>query len=158
MALPVRRRDRAPQPVQRWDPLRELETLQDRMGQLVGSVRTGDGEGGGLRPWIPQVDIEESEDAWIFEAELPGVRAEDVDVEVRDNELSISGEIKERERVGVLRRRTRRTGAFDFQVTLPGPVDAEDIEATLNDGVLTVRVPKSEQARAHRIDVQSAAS
>jgi HSP20 family protein len=156
MALPVRRRDTAPQPVQRWDPLRELEGLQERMAQLVGNARSGDGDG--LRPWVPLFDIEETDDAWIVEGELPGVRPEDVTVELRDNELSISGEFKERERKGILRRRTRRTGAFDFQITLPGTVDAEDIEATLKDGVLTVRVPKSEQARARRITVRPASS
>lgn len=67
----------------------------------------------------------------------------------------IRGEIKEKERTGVLRRRTRRTGQFEYRVALPGPVDEEHIEANLHDGVLTVRVPKSEQARARRIEVKA---
>jgi HSP20 family protein len=104
MALPVRRRDAAPQPIRRWDPDRELEGLQEQLVQLM--QRTSDDDGGA--PFIPLVDIEETEDAWIVEAELPGVKPEDVNVEVRGSELAISGEIKERERDGILRRRTRK--------------------------------------------------
>jgi HSP20 family protein len=152
MALPVRRRDAAPQPIRRWDPDRELEGLQEQLVQLM--QRTSDDDGGA--PFIPLVDIEETEDAWIVEAELPGVKPEDVNVEVRGSELAISGEIKERQREGILRRRTRKTGEFDYHITLPGDADAENIEAELHDGVLTVRIPKPEQERPRRIDVRSA--
>jgi HSP20 family protein len=152
MALPVRRRDTAPQPIQRWEPFRELEGLQEQLAQLM--QRTSDGNG--AAPFIPLVDIEETEDAWIVEAELPGSKPEDVNVEVRGSELAISGEIKEREREGILRRRTRKTGEFDYHITLPGEADAENIEADLHDGVLTVRIPKPEQERPRRIDVRSA--
>jgi len=151
MALPVRRRDAAPQPVSRWDPLRELEGLQDRLTQLL-QRDAADGNGG--MPFVPLVDIEETEDAWIVEAEVPGVKPEDVTVEVRGAELAISGEIKERQREGILRRRTRKTGEFDYHITLPGDADAERIEATLQDGILTVRIPKPEQERPRRIDVK----
>jgi HSP20 family protein len=149
MALPVRRRDASPQPTQRWDPVRELEQLHEQMGRLIGLP------GNGGSAWTPPVDIIETDDAWIFEAELPGVEPDDINVEVRDSEVAISGEIKERERKGILRRRTRRVGAFDFHVTLPGQVDPENIEANAHNGVLTVRVPKPEQARARRVEVQS---
>jgi HSP20 family protein len=151
MALPVRRRDAAPQPVSRWDPLRELEGLQDRLTQLL-QRDAADGNGG--MPFVPLVDIEETEDAWIVEAEVPGVKPEDVTVEVRGSELAISGEIKERQREGILRRRTRKTGEFDYHITLPGDADAERIEATLQDGILTVRILKPEQERPRRIDVK----
>jgi HSP20 family protein len=149
MALPVRRRDGSPQPAQRWDPVRELEQLHEQMGRLIGLP------GNGASAWTPPVDIIETDDAWVLEAELPGVDPDDIDVEVRDSEVSISGEIKERERQGVLRRRTRRVGAFDFHVTLPGQVDPDAIEANADNGVLTVRVPKPEQARARRVEVHS---
>jgi HSP20 family protein len=153
MAVPVRRREGFRTPVRRWDPFRELDELQQRTAELLeSSVSGGDGE---TRPWIPAVDIEETEDAWHLEAEVPGVRREDVNVELRDQELEISGEIKEREREGVLRRRTRRVGQFDFRVTLPGQADPSKVEAKLHDGVLTVRVPKPEPARARRIEIQA---
>jgi HSP20 family protein len=154
MALPVRRQDRvSPAPKQRWEPFRELDDIHEQMERLMQSVWSGDGEG---VVWMPVADLEETDDAWIVEAELPGVRRDDVNVELRDNELIISGEIKRRERKGVLRRQTRRTGRFEYRVTLPGQADPENVEANLHEGVLTVRVPKSEAARPHRIEIREA--
>ena len=153
MALPVRRRQSSPQPLQRWDPFRELEYLSERMAQLV---RGTNGESDGAEAaWSPLADITETDDAWIIEADLPGVDADHVNVELRDSELAIWGELVEREREGVLRRRTRRVGQFDYRVTLPGQADPDQVEATLHDGVLTVRVPKPEQARPRRVEVKS---
>jgi HSP20 family protein len=156
MALPVRRTSSvSPRPLQRSEPFRELEQLQEHMDRLMQGVWSpaGDGNGGA---WIPVTDIEETDDAWVIEAELPGVNRKDVNVEMRDSELIISGEIKEKERKGVLRRQTRKTGEFEYRVTLPGDSDAEHIEANLHDGVLTVRVPKTEQAKPRRIEVKAA--
>jgi HSP20 family protein len=156
--LPVRRTERPRQMTERWDPFRELDDLHGRMEQLMQSIWGG--TRGRERPdeeaplWVPDVDIEETDDAWIVEAEVPGVNREDVNVEVRDSELMITGEIKERERAGVLRRRTRRVGRFEYRVTLPGDADPDRIEATLDDGILTLRVPKPEQARPRRIEVR----
>jgi HSP20 family protein len=136
--------------VQRWDLFQELEGLHEQLGQMM--LRGGP-DGGAAAPWVPAVDIEETEDAWIVEAELPGVRKADLNVDVRAGELAISGEIKERERKGIIRRRTRRAGEFDFHVTLPGDVDPDSVDAQLDDGVLTVRIPKPEQTRPRRIEV-----
>jgi HSP20 family protein len=161
MALAVRRRETTPQHAGQWGPLSELEELQDRTVQLLESVWSGGGLSGVLadpRIWTPLVDIEETDDAWIVEAELPGVRRKDVNVEVRDSEVVISGEIKERERKGIIRRRTRRTGAFEYRVSLPGHTDADKVDAKVADGVLTVRIPKSEQARSQRVEVKSGSS
>jgi HSP20 family protein len=140
--------------VQRWDPFREFEQLQDEMGRLLEAVSSPGYSNGGA--WIPQADIEETEDAWIVEAELPGVNRKDVNVELREGELVISGEVKERERKGVVRRRARRTGQFEYRVAIPGQTDPEHIEASLHEGVLSVRVPKAEQAKPHRIEVKAA--
>jgi HSP20 family protein len=120
------------------------------MGQLMGGVLPADVA---ERPWLPLADIEETEDAWIIEAELPGVQQADMNVEMRDSEIVVHGEILEKERKGIIRRQTRPTGKFELRVSLPGPVDADKIEAKLKDGVLTVRIPKSEQARPRRIEV-----
>jgi HSP20 family protein len=138
----------APRTVQRWDPLRELADLQERMNRLA--------EPGAATPaaWTPPVDIVETDEAWVIEAELPGIDRKDVTIELNDNELSITGEIKERERKGILRRRTRRVGEFDFHVTLPAAVDPDDITAEMHDGVLTVSVPKPQAARRQRIEVK----
>jgi HSP20 family protein len=155
MALPVRRTDTSTQLSERWDPFHELDDLHSRMEQLMQGVWSDTRNGNGA-PWVPAVDIEETEDAWVVEAELPGVKKKDVDVQVHDSELTITGDIKERERTGILRRRTRRTGRFEYRVTLPGEAESEGIDASLHDGVLTVRVPKSERAKPRRIDVKVA--
>jgi HSP20 family protein len=156
MALPVRRTTTvSPQPLQRWEPFRELEQLQEHMDRLMQTAWPSPGTGNG-GTWMPITDIEETEDAWIIEAEVPGVDRKDVNVELRDSELIISGEIKEKERKGILRRQTRKTGEFEYRVTLPGQSDQGHVEANLHDGVLTVRVPKTEEAKPRRIEVKAA--
>ena len=156
MALPARRSEsESSAPVQRWEPFRELEQIQEQMQRLMQNVWSPGGSGnGGL--WMPVADIEETDDAWIVEAEVPGVGRADINVELRDSELVITGEVKQKERKGVLRRQTRRTGQFEYRVTLPGQADEEHIEAKLHDGVLTVRVPKAQSAQARRIEVKAA--
>ena len=134
-----------------WNPFRELDEIQSRMSRLLESTfRSGDSSAGA---WTPLVDIEETDDAFVVEAELPEVKREDISVELNDNELSIHGEIKERERTGILRRQTRRTGEFDYRVTLPGQVDPDSTEASLKDGVLRLTLHKSEGQRRRRIEI-----
>jgi HSP20 family protein len=138
-------------PVRRFEPFREFDQLQAQMGELLESALAGaPGEGA---PWIPAVDIEETDDAWIVEAELPGVDKKDVDIQLNDSELVVRGEIKERERAGILRRRTRRVGEFEFRVTLPGQTDAEQIDAKLDAGVLAIRIPKPQETQPRHIDI-----
>jgi HSP20 family protein len=138
-------------PVRRFEPFREFDQLQAQMGELLESALAGaPGEGA---PWIPAVDIEETDDAWIVEAELPGVDKKDVDIQMNDSELVVRGEIKERERAGILRRRTRRVGEFEFRVTLPGQTDAEQIDAKLDGGVLAIRIPKPQETQPRHIDI-----
>jgi HSP20 family protein len=128
------------------------ELMQGVWSEAGAGAGTGNGHG---IPWVPAVDIEETEDGWIVEAELPGVDKKDINVELRDSELTITGDIKERERTGILRRRTRRKGRFEYRVALPGDADADGVDASLHDGVLTLRVPKSERAKPRRIDVKA---
>ncbi|MFI6853945.1 Hsp20/alpha crystallin family protein [Streptomyces sp. NPDC050416] len=150
MALPVRREQRSPV----WDPFREFQDLYQRMGQLWQSAVPG---GGGLlsETWAPLADLEETDDAYVVEVDLPGVKKDDITVELNAGELTVHGEIKEKERTGVLRSRTRRTGQFDYRVTLPQDTDEERITAELADGVLTVKVPKAEKAKPRRIEITS---
>lgn len=151
MALrPWRRRDTG---MSQWDPFRELEEMHDRMGRVLESTF---GQGGPpMFGWSPAVDIEEADDAWVVEAELPGVRREDVNIELNDGELAITGEVKEQERKGTLRRQARRTGHFEYRVALPGDVEADKIDATLDQGVLRVRVPKAPRTQPRRIEVRA---
>ncbi|MFI2352771.1 Hsp20/alpha crystallin family protein [Streptomyces sp. NPDC019443] len=150
MTLPVRRQQSSPA----WDPFREFHDLYERMGQLWQSAVPG---GGGLLgdAWAPLADLEETHDAYVVEVDLPGVKKDDITVELNAGELSIHGETKERERTGTLRSRTRRTGQFDYRVTLPQDTVEEHVTAELADGVLTVKVPKVEKAKPRRIEITS---
>jgi len=139
---------------ERAQPLSDVERLRKMLDQTFGSF--------GLPAlatesvgWVPPVDIEEQDDAYVIEAELPGVAKDDVNIELISNELMITGEIKEREREGILRKRTRRIGRFEYRVRLPEQVDPDNVEAKLTNGVLSVRVPKREQAERRRIQVKS---
>jgi HSP20 family protein len=148
------RRSRSPM-VGRFEPPRDFEDLQARLNQLVEGAFTGVG----LSPdsvWVPLADIEETEDAWILEAEVPGVKRDDINVEVRDSEVVVTGEMKEKERKGLLRRRTRPVGRFEYRVDLPGEVNADEVDASLDDGILTLRIPKAAKARPRRIEIGSA--
>ncbi len=145
MTLPVRSPSRS---AARWDPFRELDELYERVNTLWQS-----GLGGALDQWSPLADVEETDDAYNVEIDLPGVAREDADIQLDDRRLTVSGDIEEKERKGILHRRTRRVGRFHFSVTLPGEVDADNVSAQLHDGVLVVRVPKATAARPRRIAV-----
>ncbi|WP_309111991.1 Hsp20/alpha crystallin family protein [Saccharothrix sp.] len=138
-------------PLGRWDPFQEFEDLYRRLGRWMDSMagRLADSAGA----WSPSADVTESADAYLVEVELPGVKRDDVTIDLLGSELAISGELKEKERQGLFRHRTRRTGQFSYRVTLPHDVDADEVQANLADGVLTVRVPKSEAAKPRRIAI-----
>ena len=156
MTLPVRRSS-APGTPARWDPFREFEDLYQQMGQLWESALVPAAARGalGAAAWSPLADLSETDDAYLVEVDLPGVKRDDVTVEATGSALTVRGELKEKERVGLLRHRTRRTGEFLYQVSLPTGVDAEKISAELADGVLTVRVPKAETAKPRQIEVKT---
>jgi HSP20 family protein len=131
--------------------LRDIDTIFDRMVRnFFGSPMTGS-------PWAaslgPAVDIEETPDAYVFEIDLPGVRKEDLTIEIVQNELHISGQVIEKERTGVMRHRMRRTGQFSYRIALPSDTDPDKISGSHDDGVLTVTVPRTEASRPRRIDI-----
>lgn len=149
---PARRQEAAPRPARDpfFDPFGDLDEMWSRM---VSRFFAPWGESVWGQHWAPPVDIEETDDAWIFEVDLPGARREDLQVEVRDGELAITGEVKERERTGVLRHRARRTGVFAYRTTLPAGVDADRVRARLDGGVLTVEVPRPDGSKPRRIKI-----
>jgi HSP20 family protein len=130
-----------------WDPRGEFAQLWDRMGRMFESA-----PGSGQEAWIPTVETEETDDGYLVRAELPGMKREDVDVELRGNELRITGEVKEEGGGKALR---QRHGKFAYRTSLPADADAEKVNAELNDGVLTVRLPKAAQAQTRRIEIKS---
>ncbi|MGE5827991.1 MAG: Hsp20/alpha crystallin family protein [Micromonosporaceae bacterium] len=151
MTLPVLR---APSLLGRWDPLRELDDLHDRMSHLIASA-FGPGQMLPTAAWTPLADVSETDDAYLVEVDVPGVQREDIAVEVTGNELVITGEYKQRERTGMARSHTRRVGSFQHRTILPGDINATGVSADLAEGVLTVRVPKSEAAKPRRITIEA---
>jgi len=139
----------------RWEPARELQSLQSEMNRLFGTVfdtQTGDG---GVRRWIPAMDLVEEGEQFVLRADLPGVSEEDVKVELEDNVLTVSGERKsehEQQRDG-FRRIERSSGSFSRALTLPEGIDPESINARFERGVLEVRVPKPEQRKPRRVAI-----
>ena len=150
MALPVRRHDDSES--SRWEPLAELSRLNQQLQRYVDNWRDLPslfGEG-----FAPLADVEETDDAFVVEIDLAGVKKDDVDIELSGRRLVVSGERKERERVGILRKRTRTVGQFRYEVVLPAELDEDGVSAALDEGVLSIRVPKAASERPRRIAVQ----
>src|SRR5918996_6443201 len=128
----------------RWEPMRELNTLQGEMNRLFNSFF--DEEGGNRRRWAPAVDLLEREDSLVLKADLPGLTEDDVHIEVRDSVLTISGERKaeHEDKQNGYYRVERSFGRFSRSLQLPDGVDAERIAASFDKGVLEVTVPKPE--------------
>lgn len=140
------------------EPLAELENAVAGVRRMVEETFTGMTGWPAVRYgdiWSPPVEIQETDDAYLLDVELPGVKRKNVDVEIVGHELIITGEVQQKERVGVVRRSTRRSGRFAYHVTLPEPVDADQIEASLSDGVLEVRVPKSERSQRRKVQLKA---
>ena len=135
------------------NPSREFEDIYDRMGQLMNLAFGLTPIDGADEPWIPLADISETDDAYAVEVDVPGVRKDQVNIQLQDRELVITGEIPEPGQKGLRHRRSRRTGRFEFRTYLPGGVNADGVNAQLSDGVLRVTIPKAEAAKPRHIEV-----
>lgn len=143
--------------IMRFDPFRDVAALQDEMervfGQMAGRGRSASSAGA----FSPALDVEETEDRFMLYVELPGVNAENVDVSLEENVLTVSGErsfYDQREAEG-FRRIERHFGRFHRAVRLPDRVDPAGVEASYRDGMLTISVPKAEEAKPRRIEVRT---
>lgn len=148
--------------VSTWNPWREIDELENRLANTFGRVplrANGEKEEAlALAEWAPLVDISEDDKEYVIKAELPEIKKEEVKVTVEDGVLSISGERKfEKEETGKKYHRVERAyGTFERSFTLPEGVDGCKGNANFKDGVLTVRLPKSEQAKAKSVEVKIA--
>ena len=147
--------------VTRWDPSREMEELQNRLSNFFGRTpaRLGDTkeESMTVAEWAPLVDITEDEKEYIIKTELPEVKKEDVKVAVENGLLTIVGERKfEKEENKKYHRIERAYGRFVRSFIVPDYVEADKVSAEFKDGVLKVRLPKSEKTKPKQIEVKDA--
>jgi HSP20 family protein len=127
----------------RWDPIRDLLAIQQRLDRFAP----------GPAGWMPPVDVHETAESYVLTAELPGLDQDDVDINIHEDRLTISGARRERGAVCEQYHRVERGhGSFSRSFHLPHPVDADRITADLRDGVLTVSCPKTHEG-ARRIDI-----
>jgi HSP20 family protein len=147
----------------RWDPFQDLRSAQDEMAQMSPmlahalGLHTQQGNAGtATTAWAPALDISERKDAYLVTAELPGMKAEDLDITMEDGLLTIQGErhFAHDSSEQQFHRVERRYGAFRRSITLPAHVMAEGIQASADNGVLQILVPKMEEATPKRIQVR----
>ncbi|HYZ81980.1 MAG TPA: Hsp20/alpha crystallin family protein [Solirubrobacteraceae bacterium] len=142
----------------RWEPLREFSTLQNEMNRLFNTVFDTPapvGNGGTMRRWLPAMDLVETEDHFVLRADLPGLSEEDVNIEVEDRVLTISGERKAEHELSKegYHRVERAFGAFSRSLTLPEGIDPGAVEATFDRGVLEIRIPKPEERKPRKVTI-----
>jgi HSP20 family protein len=133
----------------RWDPFREITTLQNEMSRLLG----GQIDNGGSRPWMPAVDVWETATEVVYAFDLPGIPEDKISIEFDDGSLTVSGERERTQEVSEdrLYRYERRFGSFTRTIALPTGVDEDAIKAEYREGVLEIRVAKPEQPKPRRI-------
>jgi HSP20 family protein len=148
----------------RWDPFQDLRSAQDEMAQMTPMLahalglhaRQQGNERAMTTAWAPALDISERKDAYLVTVELPGLKSEDLDITMEDGLLTIKGErqFTSESSEQQFHRVERRYGAFRRSITLPAQVQADHIEATFDNGVLQIVVPKAEEAKPKRIQVR----
>lgn len=139
----------------RWDPFREITSLQNEMSRLLNTV--GGTGNGGSRQWMPAVDAWETDDEVVYAFDLPGIPEDKIAIDFEDGSLTVSGERERTQEVSDdrLYRYERRFGSFSRSIALPQGVTEDSIKADYKDGVLEVRVAKPEQPKPRRIQIGS---
>jgi HSP20 family protein len=148
-----------------WDPFQDLRSAQEertqtQMDRLFAQALGLHGQwqgatGASTRAWAPALDISEGTDAYRVTVELPGVKLDDLEITLEDGLLTIQGErhVASESSEEQYHRLERSSGAFRRSITLPAHVEADAVEASMEDGVLRILVPKAEEAKAKRIQV-----
>jgi len=143
--------------VVKWDPLRDLLSIQDRMNRLFEQTLSRSRTEEGISPstWSPAVDVYETPEAIVMKADLPGLTPEDIELEIRDTTLTIKGErrfAKGMQQENYLRIE-RAYGAFQRSFTLPATIQQEKVQAIFRNGVLDLLLPKAEEAKPKKIAI-----
>ena len=139
--------------------LMRMREAMSRRSQPFGGPGDGEESAWGQATWLPPVDIYETEDAYVLEAELPGFTTEDLDIELVENRLTLRGERKPPSEVKEeqYRRHERTYGSFERSFLLPAVIERDKVTAEMHHGVLTLRLPKSDLAKPKRIPIAEAA-
>ena len=137
----------------RWEPFRELATLQNEMSRFMNGL--GESNGQSTQGWVPTADVWETEDEVVYAFDLPGIPEDKISVELEDGALTITGEREREHRTedGKYFRFERRFGTFSRTIGLPQGVDEDAVSAKYEDGVLEVHVRKPEQPKPRKIQV-----
>jgi len=137
----------------RWEPFRELGTLQSEMSRLMNGMLEGNGRQS--QNWVPPLDVWETPTEVVYAFDLPGISEEQITIEVKDETLTVSAEREKTEETSEhgFYRFERRYGTFARAVGLPQGVDQENISARYENGVLEVRVPKPEEQKPKKIEL-----
>lgn len=144
----------------KWDPFKDLLSIQDRMNRLFDETltRTGRGEGEELAMgvWSPAVDIYETEESIVLKAEIPGIDKKEVSIEVKDNMLILKGERKFEKEIKEenYHRMERAYGSFQRTFTLPNIIKKENVKAKYKDGILEITLPKVKEAKPKHVKVE----
>jgi HSP20 family protein len=143
----------------RWDPAREVGSLPSEVNRLFDTFFGGGPANGWLRRWVPPMDLVETDDHLVLRADLPGLDGDDVNIEVKDGVLTVSGERRSEheEKADGYYRVERAFGGFSRSMTLPEHVDADRISASFDKGVLEIRIPKPEERKPHRVEISAEA-
>ncbi len=141
-----------------WNPFREMENMLERYTHATGrGLGSDNGSELNFAEWSPTVDIEESDNLYLIRADVPGVDKKDIEVRLDNGALSITGEkhAEKESGKGTRHHRSERySGSFARRFTLPAAVKADKVDATYKDGVLSLMIPKAEEARPKSIDIK----
>ncbi len=140
-----------------WSLINLLHQDLDQIGSRRFGVATSDNNGSSVANWVPAVDIVEEKDRYVLRADVPGVKPEDIDVNMENGILSVSGERRDEssEEAEGMRRVERVSGRFYRRFNLPDTADAEEISAKSANGILEVLIPKQAEIQARRITVET---
>ena len=142
----------------RWEPGREVDSLQSEVNRVFDAFFGGSGSASRARRWVPPMDLVETDDHLVLRADLPGMKREDVEIEIKDGALTVSGERKaeHEENAEGYYRVERAYGRFSRSLTLPDGISPDAVEASFADGVLEVRIPKPAERKPHRVEINGA--
>ncbi|MAT38239.1 MAG: hypothetical protein CL946_01405 [Ectothiorhodospiraceae bacterium] len=139
----------------RWNPVKEMVNLQNEINRMFHDTTPAKEEEYRSATWSPLADVVEDGDTYTIHMDMPGLEKKDIEMNFLENTLAVTGERTAPEREGVTSHRVERIyGKFFRKFRFPHPVDSNKIEAKFNDGVLTITVPKAEEAKPRQIEIR----